>query len=161
MRLRVRPPANGFVLPLAISTSIVLLIGSASLHTLALQARSRGRLQLQLHQREDQLRAAAMTFLQRASEPGDACLLAWPSSHWEGLTSFCEEASLERLRSGAVHTGTPTWRLIAWEPDGNGATLSLALEAEPAAARFRLDRAQGQWRLQDGLQRLPVSEPAS
>lgn len=161
MRLRFRPPANGFVLPLAISTSIVLLIGSASLHTLALQARSRGRLQLQLHQREDQLRAAAMTFLQRASEPGDACLLAWPSSHWEGLTSLCAEASLERLRSGAVHTGTPTWRLIAWEPAENDATLSLALEAEPAAARFRLDRAQGQWRLQEGLQRLPVSEPAS
>jgi hypothetical protein len=35
-----KPPVNGFVLPLAISTSIVLLIGSASLHTLALQARS-------------------------------------------------------------------------------------------------------------------------
>ena len=104
---------TGFVLPLAITTSVVLLLGSASLHTLALHGRWRERQQWQSITQRDQLRSAAMMFLDQASDPGQRCVLAWPSSHWSGLALQCPDADLDRLRQGQLDG--ESWKLLQWQ----------------------------------------------
>ena len=160
-----RPCAqSGFVLPLAISTSVVLLLGSASLHTLALHGRLRARQQWQATQQRDQLRSAAMTVMAQTSDPAQRCVLAWPSSQWSGLASSCPEADLDRLRQGDVEGDS--WQLLHWQPTAEGATLQLALHGEGEgsangsagglAAELRLLRHGAAFRLADGLVALPA-----
>ena len=164
-----RPSAqSGFVLPLAISTSVVLLLGSASLHTLALHGRLRARQQWQTTTQRDQLRSAAMTVMAQASDPAQRCVLAWPSSQWSGVAASCPEADLERLRQGDVEG--ESWQLLHWHPTAEGATLQLALNGEVegsatrhgggAAAELRLLRHGEAFRLADGLAALPASAAA-
>ena len=149
-----RPSAqSGFVLPLAISTSVVLLLGSASLHTLALHGRLRARQQWQATMQHDQLRSAAMMVVAQASDPAQRCLLAWPSSQWSGLGSSCPEADLDRLRQGDVEGDS--WQLLQWQPTGQGATLQLALQGDGGAAELRLIRHGEGYRLVDSLVSLP------
>ncbi len=160
-----RPSAqSGFVLPLAISTSVVLLLGSASLHTLALHGRLRARQQWLATTQRDQLRSAAMTVIAQASDPAQRCVLAWPSSQWSGVAASCPEADLDRLRQGDVEGAS--WQLLHWQPTAEGATLQLALNGEVegsgtghgggAAAELRLLRHGEAFRLADGLAALPA-----
>ena len=160
-----RPSAqSGFVLPLAISTSVVLLLGSASLHTLALHGRLRARQQWLATTQRDQLRSAAMTVMAQASDPAQRCVLAWPSSQWSGVAASCPEADLDRLRQGDVEGAS--WQLLHWQPTAEGATLQLALNGEGegsanghgvgAAAELRLLRHGEAFRLADGLAALPA-----
>jgi len=166
-----RPSAqSGFVLPLAISTSVVLLLGSASLHTLALHGRLRARQQWLATTQRDQLRSAAMTVIAQASDPAQRCVLAWPSSQWSGVAASCPEADLERLRQGNVAGNS--WQLLHWQPTAEGARLQLALNGEGdgaghghgtgggAAAELRLLRHGEAFRLADGLAALPASAAA-
>ena len=81
-----RLPASkqrGFALPLALTTSALLLLSSLSLQTLALHARQRSRQALAAAQARDADGSVAMAFQQLAAG-AHACLLALPSSAWEG-----------------------------------------------------------------------------
>ena len=118
--------AAGFVLPLAISTSVVLLLGSASLHTLALHGRLRVRQQWLATTQRDQLRSAAMTVMAQASDPAQRCVLAWPSSQWSGVAASCPEADLDRLRQGEVEG--ESWQLLHWHPTAEGGHLAVGFE---------------------------------
>ena len=104
----------GFVLPIAIASSSILLLSSLSLHTLALQARHRARQQWQTAQRRDALHSAVMHFAQR-SRGAESCLLALPSEQWLAQAkSVCPAANPTLLRSGAVEG--LRWRLKQWTP---------------------------------------------
>ena len=75
------PQQRGFALPLALTTSALLLLSSLSLQTLALHARQRSSQALATAQTRDAERSVAMTFQQHAVG-AHACLLALPSSEW-------------------------------------------------------------------------------
>lgn len=146
---------DGFVLPLAISTSVVLLLSSALLHTLALQGRLRARQQWQSSLQHDQLRSAAMMLMAQASDSVQRCVLASPSSDWSARASRCPDADLDPLRSG--HVDDVSWQLLQWYPTPWGATLQIALDGDGAAAELRLHRHGDHFRLAEGL--VVVSSP--
>jgi len=73
-----KPRATGFVLPLALTASAVLLLGSASIHTLSLKGRLRVQAAMERDQSADQLRSAAQAFT-TMSTGSQGCLLLWPS----------------------------------------------------------------------------------
>ena len=105
---------RGFVLPLALTSSALLLLSSLSLQTLALHARQRSRQALAIAQTRDAERSVAMAFQQHAV--GDhAYLLALPSSEWEG-SEPCLGVNPALLQSGRVDDRD--WQLLAWQPQG-------------------------------------------
>ena len=112
-------------MPLALGVSSLLLLGSASIHTLSLQGRLRAAAHQQRAAGADQLRSAAQAFAAAAQGP-QACLLPLPSVAWEAARSACPEADSQLLKSGVVDG--ETWRLIRWQPAASRATLLLALD---------------------------------
>jgi len=108
------PPSNsqGFVLPLALSGSALILLSSLSLQTLAVHSHSRSRQAVDHAIDRDAERAVRMDFLQRASG-ANACLLAWPSQQWWD-PSLCPGARPSDLRAGLA--GDLAWRLHSWTP---------------------------------------------
>ena len=111
----IRPVASkGFALPLALITSALLLLSSLSLQTLALQARQRSRQVLATAQTIDAERSVAMAFQQHATG-AHACLLALPSSEWDG-SAVCPGANSAALQSGRV--ADREWQLLQWQPHG-------------------------------------------
>ena len=66
---------------MALSASAVMLLSSASIHTLSLQGRLRLQAAIQREQVADQLRSAAHAFT-TAARGAEACLLLWPSVDW-------------------------------------------------------------------------------
>ena len=142
------------MLPLAITTSVVLLLlGSTTLHTLALHGRWRERQQWQAITQRDQLRSAAMLYLDQVSDPRQRCVLDWPSSHWSGLAAQCPDADVDRLRQGQLDG--ESWQLLQWQPTPQGATLTLALDSNRSAAEVRLHRHGEGFRLAEGLVLMP------
>ena len=130
-----RPLAQaGFVLPLALSASAVLLLGSVSIYTLSLQ----GRLRLNvLRRRElaaDQLRSAAQAFAAAARGP-ESCLLQRPSLDWPGVVHDCAGSDPSQLSAGVV--GEMPWTLLDWKPSIASGQLSLQL-ADGRTGNFRL-----------------------
>ena len=108
------PQQRGFALPLALTTSALLLLSSLSLQTLALHARQRSSQALATAQTRDAEQSVAMAFQQLAV--GDhACLLALPSSEWEG-SEPCPGANPAALQSGRV--AELDWQLLQWQPHG-------------------------------------------
>ena len=113
---------QGFALPLALTTSALLLLSSLSLQTLALHARQRSTQSLAIAQARDAERSVAMAFQQRAAG-AHACLLAMPSSEWDG-SDRCPGVNPALLRSGRV--ADRDWQLLAWQPqDARAGTLQL------------------------------------
>ena len=112
---------SGFVLPIAITSSSILLLSSLSLHTLALQTRQRAQQQWHVAQRRDALLTAVMHFAQR-SRGQEACLLAWPSELWPAEAA-CPAANPTLLRTGAVEG--VRWRLQQWTPPMPSAQMPL------------------------------------
>ena len=94
------PQQQGFALPLALTTSALLLLSSLSLQTLALHARQRSSQALATTQTRDAERSVAMAFQQRAAG-AHACLLALPSSEWEG-SEHCSGVNPALLQSGRI-----------------------------------------------------------
>ena len=136
MMLRMRDQRHaptGFVMPLAIGASAVLLLGSASLHTLSLQGRLRLQTRARRRQTTDQLRSVGQAFAALASGR-EACLLQWSDAVWDQQVEACGDADPERLRSGVLD-GEP-WHLIAWQPQGDGARLRVQL-SDGRQAQFR------------------------
>ena len=111
----IRPSASkGFALPLALTTSALLLLSSLSLQTLALHARQRSRQALATAQTLDAERSVAMVFQQHAA--GDhACLLAVPSTEWKA-SEACPGVNPALLQSGRV--ADRDWQLLDWQPIG-------------------------------------------
>ena len=105
---------QGCVLPLALTTSALLLLSSMSLQTLALHARQRSRQALATAQARDAERSVAMLFQQHAAG-ANTCLLALPSAEWE-LTAGCPWANPAALQSGSV--ADRDWQLLDWQPIG-------------------------------------------
>lgn len=124
----------GFVLPLALTASVVLLLGSASIHTLSLQQRLRVQASSDRDQGADQLRSAAQAFAAVARGP-EACLLLRAKIDWERLGQSCADADPFRLNRGLV--GTTHWSLLDWMPSTNWGRLSLQL-ADGRTGIFRL-----------------------
>ena len=131
--LRARSQA-GFVLPFALSASAVLLLGSASLHTLSLQKRLRIHASSQREQRADQLRSAAQAFVVATRGP-EACLLQWSSLDWTGVAHGCSGSDPSKLSGGLV--GEMTWSLLDWKSINESGQLKVQL-ADGRTGSFRL-----------------------
>ena len=113
---------QGLALPLALTTSALLLLSSLSLQTLALHARQRSRQALATAQTRDAEHSVAMVFQQHAAG-ANACLLALPSPEWEG-SEQCPGVNPGPLQSGRV--ADRDWQLLDWQPHGASAgTLQL------------------------------------
>ena len=108
------PKQQGFALPLALTTSALLLLSSLSLQTLALHARQRSSQALATAQTRDAERSVAMAFQQHAAG-AHACLLALPSQDWN-RSEVCPGANPAALQSGRV--ADRYWQLLDWQPHG-------------------------------------------
>ena len=108
------PQQRGFALPLAITTSALLLLSTLSLQTLALHARQRSSQSLAAAQIRDAERSVAMAFQQHAVG-AHACLLALPSWEWD-RSKRCPGVNPALLRSGRV--ADRDWQLLDWQPHG-------------------------------------------
>ena len=108
------PQQRGFALPLALTTSALLLLSSLSLQTLALHARQRSHQALAIAQTRDAERSVAMAFQQHAAG-AHGCLLALPSSEWDA-SAVCPGANSAALQSGRV--ADREWQLLQWQPHG-------------------------------------------
>ena len=124
----------GFVLPLALTASAVLLLGSASLHTLSLQKRLRIHASSQREQGADQLRSAAQAFSSAAGGE-EACLLQWPSLDWAVSTHACNGSDPSQLSGGVV--GKMPWSLLDWQPSNESGQLKVQL-ADGRTGSFRI-----------------------
>lgn len=149
---------QGFVLPLAIGTSLVVLLGSASVHTLSLHARLRARSEWQLQERRDQLRSAGMLFAESAAAPAQLCLLAVPKADWASFVDSCPGAEPLSLEKGVV--GSASWVLLDWQPTPEGGALTLALDPEGVAGELALRRLAGGWKVLPGLRLLTARREA-
>ena len=116
------PQQRGFALPLALTTSALLLLSSLSLQTLALHARQRSSHALATAQTRDAELSVVMAFQQHAVG-AHACLLALPSPEWE-RSEPCPGINPELLQSGRV--ADRVWQLLDWQPrDVRAGTLQL------------------------------------
>ena len=122
------------MLPLALTASAVLLLGSASLHTLSLQKRLRIHASTQREQFADQLRSAAQAFVVATRGP-EACLLQWSSLDWAGVARGCTGSDPSQLSAGVV--GEMPWSLLDWQPRNHSGQLKVQL-ADGRTGRFRL-----------------------
>lgn len=156
---RTRPGSEGFLLPLTTLLSLLMLLGSLSVHAVSLQDRLRGSSELQQQTSEDQLASAAQQLVARI-QLRHACLLALPLEQWAGA-GCASAADLERLRRGEVFG--VGWQLLRWQPGAPTAgttaavdqplTLEIGLEARgPQASRragFELRLTGLPWRVQE------------
>ena len=108
------PQQRGFALPLALTTSALLLLSRLSLQTLALHARQRSSQVLATAQTRDAERSVAMAFQQHAVG-AHSCLLALPSPEWE-RAEHCPGVNPAPLQSGRV--ADRDWQLLHWRPHG-------------------------------------------
>ena len=114
MRLPDHSQQKGFVLPLVLTTSALLLLSSLSLQTLALHARQRSSQALVTAQILDAEHSVAMAF-QQQSVGANACLLAMPSGAWAD-SEHCLGSNPSALQSGRV--ADRAWQLLDWQPRG-------------------------------------------
>ena len=114
MRLPDHSQQRGFVLPLVLTGSALVLLSSLSLQTMALHARQRSHQALAVAQTRDAERSVAMAFQQHAAG-AHACFLALPSSEWEG-SEPCPGVNSAPLKSGRV--ADRDWQLLEWQPHG-------------------------------------------
>ena len=105
------------MLPLALTTSGVLLLSSLSLQTLALHQRQRSHHSLITAQRADAHHSLRADWLQRA-RGAQRCLLSLASVAWSD-TTLCPDANPELLMAGRL--GDRFWELIHWTPNVDGA----------------------------------------
>ena len=147
---------RGFVLPIAITAGFVLLLSSASLHSMALMARTRSQALFSEQQQLDQLQSAAQVFAQKATGP-QACLLTQPSSQWQIASSSCQGVSAEPLLAGRF--AELAWTLVDWQPSGNTGQLELVLaDGTRGRARLRMAPQQAAVLSIGPMQLLPAAE---
>ncbi|MBW4530300.1 MAG: hypothetical protein KME02_06365 [Aphanothece saxicola GSE-SYN-MK-01-06B] len=128
LRLHHRAREQGFVLPLSMGASLVLLLGSLSVHTTSLQVRLQGIREQQQHRAEDRLASAGQQLLAdlQRSHP---CLLALPLQQWDVQGLACAPAAtIASLRAGEVLGSS--YRLVDWRPQLAPAELLLEMAAD-------------------------------
>ncbi|AFY28578.1 hypothetical protein Cyagr_1410 [Cyanobium gracile PCC 6307] len=124
---RHRAREQGFVLPLAMGASMVLLLGSLSAHTVSLQARMQGIREQQQRRAEDRLASAGQQLLAELHR-SHPCLLALPLEHWDVHGLVCAPApAIAALRQGQALGAS--YRLIDWRPQLQPAELLIELAA--------------------------------
>ena len=124
---RRRSKERGFVLPLAMWASLVLLLGSLSAHTVSLQTRLQGIREQQQRRAEDRLASAGQQLL-AALHRSHPCLLELPLPQWDVQGLACAPAqAIADLRQGQALGGS--YRLLAWRPELQPAELLLELAA--------------------------------
>ena len=129
---------QGFGLPLAL-TSSALLLSSLLLQTIALHARQGSSQVLANPQTLDAERSVAMAFQQHAAG-AHGCLLALPSSEWEG-SEYCPGVKPTPLQSGLV--ADRDWQLLHWQPRGETAGMLQMLLEQRTRLGGGLVRTQG------------------
>ena len=119
---------RGFVLPLSMGASLVLLLGSLSVHTTSLQGRLQGIREQQQRHAEDRLASAGQQLLAdlQRSQP---CLLGLPLQQWDVQGLACAPAApIASLRQG--HVLGRSYRLVDWRPQLAPAELLLEMAAD-------------------------------
>jgi hypothetical protein len=124
---RDRHQQQGFVLPLVMGTSLVLLLGSVSVHTTSLQSRLQAARELQLRRAEDQLTSAAQQLVAELNRQ-HPCLLDLALERWRDLGQLCAAPTAVEALSSSEVLGVP-YRLIGWQPEGTSVGLLLELGA--------------------------------
>ncbi len=122
------------MLPLTLTASAVLLLGSASLHTLSLQKRLRVHATHQREQVADLLRSGAQAFVVAARGP-EACLLLWSLQDWPRGVHECKGSDPSELSGGVV--GEMPWSLLDWQPGTERGHLKVQLD-DGRIGSFRL-----------------------
>jgi len=122
-------PEGGFVLPLALGVSMLLMLGSLSLQTVALQGHLQQLSQANRGRDEDALVGAAQRLVGELNRR-HPCLLALPLSRWPQEGQAC--AGLPQQEALLGKAGSFGGRLIAWNPDLLQA--EALIEADPAVA---------------------------
>ena len=126
---------RGFALPLALTTSALLLLSSLSLQTLALHVRQRSSQALATAQARDAERSVTMAFQQLAAG-AHACLLALPSSEWD-RSEHCPGVNPALLQFG--HAADRDWQLLDWPPQGARAGTLKLLWSDASQSRLDLE----------------------
>jgi len=112
------------LLPLTSLISLLLLLGSLSVHAVSLQGRLRGDSELRLQTREDQLHSAAQQLVDRLHQR-HACLLPLPLERW-AAAGCASAAELLQLRQGEVFG--VGWELLRWQPDAAAQAMAATFE---------------------------------
>jgi hypothetical protein len=123
-----RSGERGFVLPLSMGASLVLLLGSLSAQTASLQVRLQGIREQQQRRAEDRLASAGQQLLAELQR-SHPCLLALPLEHWDLQGLACAPAAtIASLRAGQVLGSS--YRLVDWRPQLAPAELLLEMAAD-------------------------------
>ena len=104
------------MLPLALTTSGVLLLSNLSLQTLALHQHQRSHHALTTAKRRDDRQSLRADWLQRATGP-QTCLLSLSSDEWTNV-GICPEADPHPLLAGRI--SERSWQLIHWQQAVDG-----------------------------------------
>jgi len=126
----------GFVLPLAVTVSLLLLLSSLSLQAMALQGQFRLAAEQRLRRSEDSLVSAAHHLVARLQRD-HACLLPATLDRWASADCVAPP-DLQPLSEGETPEGR--WRLLSWQAasspmDGSGRkVMELLLELSSPAA---------------------------
>lgn len=118
------------MLPLAISASLLLLLGSLSVQSAALQSRLSQVTREELRQQEDRMISVGQQLVGtlNASHP---CLLPLPLARWPQEGASCATPrEVESVQRG-LWEGHP-WQLVDWQPQPDGA--EVVLELDPATS---------------------------
>ena len=132
---------SGFLLPLATTGALVLLLSSLSLQTAVLQSRRVLLLQAQRQHQEDQLTSAAHRLGAELTGPY-RCLLALPSEQWPqaaaaAATAGCP-AGVDPAGLLALLQQEHGVALSRWQPNLTGGELQLQLGANGPTASWGL-----------------------
>jgi hypothetical protein len=135
---------SGFLLPLATTGALVLLLSSLSLQTAVLQSRRVLLLQAQRQHQEDQLTSAAHRLGAELTGPY-RCLLALPSEQWPqaaaaAATAGCP-AGVDPAGLLALLQQEHGVALSRWQPSPTGGELQLQLGANGPTASWGLSLA--------------------
>jgi hypothetical protein len=126
---------QGFILPMAIGSTLLLLLGSLSIQTVVLQGHL-GQASREDRGRQEDALATAAQQLVGVINLRHPCLLVLPLTRWsqEGLpcASGPEQAALLRGEGGGS-----SWRLLDWRSSAAGAEALIELDAAPAGGTPR------------------------
>ena len=114
------------MLPLAISASLLLLLGSLSVQSAALQSRLAQVTREEVHQQEDRMVSVGQELV-GALNRAHPCLLMLPLASWPREGRSCAASQdLEAMQRGVW--GGQAWRLLDWQPQHEAAELVLELD---------------------------------
>lgn len=137
---RRRPPVAeaGFLLPLAMSASLLLFLSSLSLQLAVLHSRKLQQAATANVRAEDALASAAHQ-LAAALQGPYRCLRPWPSSSWRaGALSLACPLGLDPGPLLAPNQQEQVVRLSSWQPTADGGLLELQLGDAGPLRRYML-----------------------